>query len=44
MFVSIRLSPEEHQKITQAIGRSGTKKSNWLRTALLAKASAQGAI
>jgi len=37
IFVSTRLSPEEHKKITEAIRMSGKKKSDWLREALLEK-------
>jgi hypothetical protein len=38
VFVSTRLSPEEHQEIVTAIRKSGKKKSDWLRGALLGKA------
>jgi hypothetical protein len=38
IFISTRLSPGEHQKISDAIKKSGKTKSNWLREALLEKA------
>jgi hypothetical protein len=38
IFISTRLSPVEHQKISDAIKKSGMKKSEWLREALLGKA------
>jgi hypothetical protein len=38
VFVSTRLSPEEHQEILNAIRKSGKRKSEWLREALCDKA------
>jgi len=37
-FITARLRPDELAEIKQAIRKSGQRKSDWLRTALLAAA------
>ena len=37
-FVSTRLSPDEYQEIAAAIKSSGMKKTEWIRTKLVAAA------